>query len=320
MKKGIYLLLILFLPSIPVKAFGAKYAGEFLALGVGARPLGMGGTFVAIANDLTAGYWNPAGLVQTRGRGVAMMHSETFGQLLNHDYISYSKPLAGPGISAIGVSLIRLGGGGIKLTAVPDPSRPPNTTDNRPYMIKKRSHGDYALFFTYAAERGQNLSWGANVKLIYRKLADNSAFGLGTDLGALLSLGHFRLGLNLQDATTTLLAYDTGEKQSILPSLKWGVASQWDVRQGNLILATDVDLRFEGRKTSAQRWLGKASGDFHFGGEYTYRKIFSLRVGSNQGNFTAGLGLMVQRFQVDTSFLAHKSLDNCYRVSAFFYF
>jgi len=313
MKKGFYLFIILLVSSIPLKVFGAKYAGEFLALGVGARPLGMGGAFVAIANDLTAGYWNPAGLVQTRGRGVAIMHSETFGQLLNHDYLSYSKPLASPGISAIGVSLIRLGGGGIKITAW-DPIK------NRPYVVKETGHADYALFLTYAAERDQNLSWGANAKLIYRKIADNSAFGLGTDLGALLSLGHFRLGLNLQDATTTLLAYDTGEKQSILPSLKWGVASQWDVPQGNLILATDVDLRFEGRKTSAQRWLGKASGDFHLGGEYTYRKIFSLRVGSNQGNFTAGLGLMVQRFQVDTSFLAHKSLDNCYRVSAFFYF
>lgn len=313
MKKGIYLLLILFLPSIPVKAFGAKYAGEFLALGVGARPLGMGGTFVAIANDLTAGYWNPAGLVQIRERGVAMMHSETFGQLLNHDYISYSRPLAGPTTAAIGVSLIRLGGGGIKLTAW-DPIK------DRPYVVKETGHADYTLFFTYAAERGQNLSWGANAKLIYRKIADNSAFGLGADLGGLLSKGHFRLGFNLQDATTTLLAYDTGEKESILPTLKLGTAFQTEILQGNLTIVTDVDLRFEGRKTSAQRWLGNVSGDFHLGGEYTYRKIISLRIGSDQGHLTAGLGLMVKRFQVDTSFSAHKSLDNSYKVSAFFYF
>ena len=320
MKKGIYLFLILFLFSIPVKTFAAKYAGEFLALGVGARPLGMGGAFVAIANDLTAGYWNPGGLVQIRRRGVAMMHSETFGELLNHDYISYSKSIADTAATAIGVSLIRLGGGGIKLTALPDPSRPPNATDNRPYVIKESGHADYTLFFTYAAERGQDLSWGANAKLIYRKIADNSAFGLGADLGGLLTLGHFRLGLNLQDATTTLLAYDSGEKESILPTLKLGTAFQTEILRGNLTIATDVDLRFEGRKTSAQRWLGIASGDLHLGGEYTYREIISLRIGSDQGDLTAGLGLILKKFQVDTSFSPHKRLDNSYKVSAFFYF
>ena len=320
MKKGIYLLLILLLPSIPLKVWGAKYAGEFLALGVGARPLGMGGAFVAIANDLTAGYWNPAGLVQIKGRGVAGMHAETFGQLLNHDYLSYSKPLAGPPTAAIGVSLIRLGGGGIKLTAVPDPSREPDTTDNRPYVIKKRGHGDYALFFHYAAERGGNLSWGANAKLIYRRIADNSAFGLGTDLGILFTTEYLRFGLNLQDATTTFLAWDTGEKESILPTLKLGAALGVEALRGSLILTTDVDLRFEGRKTSAQRWLGNLSGDFHLGGEYTYREIISFRIGSDQGSLTAGLGVMIKRFQVDTSFSTHESLDNSYKVSVFLFF
>jgi len=40
----------------------AKYAGEFISTGVGGRALAMGGAFVAVANDVTAGYWNPAGL------------------------------------------------------------------------------------------------------------------------------------------------------------------------------------------------------------------------------------------------------------------
>ena len=43
-----------------------KYAGDFLTLGVGARPLGMGGSFAAIADDSTAAYWNPAGLGRLR--------------------------------------------------------------------------------------------------------------------------------------------------------------------------------------------------------------------------------------------------------------
>ena len=43
-----------------------KYAGDFLTLGVGARPLALGGSFAAIADDSTAAYWNPAGLGRLR--------------------------------------------------------------------------------------------------------------------------------------------------------------------------------------------------------------------------------------------------------------
>jgi hypothetical protein len=44
----------------------AKYAGEFLSIGIGGRALGMGSAAVALASDVTAGYWNPAGLVNVK--------------------------------------------------------------------------------------------------------------------------------------------------------------------------------------------------------------------------------------------------------------
>ena len=41
----------------------ATTAASFLDIGIGARSLSMGGAFVAIADDPTALYWNPAGSV-----------------------------------------------------------------------------------------------------------------------------------------------------------------------------------------------------------------------------------------------------------------
>ena len=58
----LFLIALLALPLACASARADKYAGEFLKLGVGARALGMGGAFVGLADDASAGYWNPAGL------------------------------------------------------------------------------------------------------------------------------------------------------------------------------------------------------------------------------------------------------------------
>ncbi|MBI3988787.1 MAG: hypothetical protein HY347_04135 [candidate division NC10 bacterium] len=43
----------------------AQFEGfDFVPMGSGARALGMGGAFIAIADDATASFWNPAGLTQ----------------------------------------------------------------------------------------------------------------------------------------------------------------------------------------------------------------------------------------------------------------
>ena len=46
--------------------FNPKYANDFLNMGVGADALGMGSAVVADAKGLTAGVWNPAGLLQQK--------------------------------------------------------------------------------------------------------------------------------------------------------------------------------------------------------------------------------------------------------------
>src|SRR5215468_8588160 len=54
------------------------FDGQFLKIGIGARAAGMGGAFVAVADDPSAVFWNPAGLARLDEDKTAVMvnHNE----------------------------------------------------------------------------------------------------------------------------------------------------------------------------------------------------------------------------------------------------
>ncbi|RYZ31460.1 MAG: hypothetical protein EOP49_38955, partial [Sphingobacteriales bacterium] len=61
MRIGIVTITLLSLFCIKAEAQRRIYVNEYLNIGVGARGLAMAGSQAATANDVTAGYWNPAG-------------------------------------------------------------------------------------------------------------------------------------------------------------------------------------------------------------------------------------------------------------------
>ena len=76
-----------------------------------AELFGMGGAFVAVANDVTSGYYNPAGLANLNYPQLALMHSEQFGNLVNYDYGAVAIPFQND--MTFGLSIMRLGVDGI---------------------------------------------------------------------------------------------------------------------------------------------------------------------------------------------------------------
>ena len=85
----------------------AKYAGEFIAIGVGGRALGLGGAYTALATDITAGYWNPAGLSSIMYPQVSLRHDERCAGIVNYDYGAVAIPVGS--LSTLALSVIRLG-------------------------------------------------------------------------------------------------------------------------------------------------------------------------------------------------------------------
>src|SRR5690606_681188 len=87
-----------------------KYSNEFLTIGAGARAHGMSNAMISHIGDVSAGYWNPAGLTQINTPfQVSAMHAEWFAGIAKYDYISFAKQLKGENNAAFGLSVIRLG-------------------------------------------------------------------------------------------------------------------------------------------------------------------------------------------------------------------
>ena len=172
----------------------AKYAGEFLAIGVGGRALGLGGAYAALANDATAGYWNPAALARIDYPEVMLMHDERFGSLMNYDFGAVAIPY---GTNAtFGISVMRLGVDGIPDDRNAGLDANGNILPADQYQnfvrldyskITYFNSADWAMYFTYAQRSSSSFMYGLNLKVIRRTLAEYSATGIGFDVGILYS-------------------------------------------------------------------------------------------------------------------------------------
>lgn len=306
-------IIILSVFSLNAQTVISKYAGEFMALGVGGRALGMGGAFTAVANDVTAGYYNPAGLANLNYPQISLMHSEQFGNLVNYDYGAVAIPFRHD--MSFGISIMRLGVDGIPDTreALEDRRNPgtviyditnPDARLN-PAWVKEFSNQDWAVYLTFAKRQSETFYWGANVKLIRRSLAESSANGIGFDVGAFyMPMENLFLGANLQDATTTLIAWSTGRNELVSPTLKLGAAYRLtEFLGGYLMPALDFDVRFENRKFASNFNLGPVSFDMHAGLEYRFKDLFAVRAGYNDvKQFTVGAGVKLPKLNIDYSF------------------
>ena len=312
---------LVFSVALASQAFSAKYAGDPFSLGVGGRALALGGAVIAGPFDATAPYWNPAGMNYLDGRYIVAMHAETFGSLLNHDYLSYvnarhrEKSL----VQAFGFYIYYLGGGGIKITQL--------NQYERPVVVREVSHGDYLFAGSLSGKIGGKMDFGLTAKIIYRDLGTESGVGLTLDAGILTPIAPFaEFGLMITDVTTGFIRYSgktfsTGANtETIYPTVKPGLMLTRAYRDFTGRLMASGDIRFEHLQSVAQYSAGSLSLDTHFGFELGYREMVFGRTGFDIGRFTAGGGVNIRRITVDFAYLHQGDLDATYRVSASYRF
>ena len=295
-----------------------KYSNEFLSIGVGARALGMSNAYVTSVNDVTSGYWNPAGLLGIKSNAQAgLMHSEYFAGIAKYDYAGFAKPI--DSLSAIGVTMIRFG-----VDDIPNTTELIDANGNIDYnKISSFSAADYAFLFSYARKlkfgKLDGLRVGGNAKIIRRKVGDFAgAWGFGIDAGAQYDYKKWKFAVMARDITTTFNAWSynlsdamkntfalTGNEipdnsvEITLPRLLLGAAKQFNFYHNKISLLTEFDLdgTFDGKRNVVIK-SKFISLDPHFGFEAGYMNLVFLRAGIGNIQKTSDVvGLEVTTFQ-----------------------
>lgn len=299
MRQKLLILFIVFaLPEI-VHAQFRKYSNEFLNIGAGARGLAMGNAQVASANDATAGYWNPAGLVGVKDvPNAGIMHADYFAGIAKYDYASVAIPVQ-DNRRTLAFSLLRFAVDDIPNTLfLVEPDGSINYGN-----VQSFSSADYAFLFSFAQNlketEDKRSSFGVNAKVIHRKVGGfASAWGFGLDAGLQMHGRRWHAGIVARDLTTTFNAWsfnftdrekevlyltknDIPVRSTELTAPRLVLGGGYDFRMGNsfnLLAEANVDLTFDGKRNTVFS-TGTISADPHVGLEAAIKDVFFIRGG-----------------------------------------
>lgn len=165
-------------------------SGTFLKIGVGARPVGMGGAFVAVANDPTTIYWNPAGLAGLLRNQVVVSHTDWPADV-DYEFVAAVIPSAKLG-GSVGVQF------GALRTDIDE------TTELQPYGTGRTfTYTDFVAGLSYARRFTDKLLIGGTFKYIHENLGvDVGGTTVNTwliDVGSIYYIGwsSLRIGVAL---------------------------------------------------------------------------------------------------------------------------
>ncbi len=297
-------------------AESAGQAGAYLKMGVGARALGMGSAFTAVANDSTAAFWNPAGLAKLKKHEASFMHANLTDDR-DYNFFNYAHVLNGKDGKSNGVvalSHINFGIDGIPQTdIVRDAQGNPVLDANGNEQPALDANGNVRIF-SYFEDKETNtfISYGRavtdkfyaglNLKYLKHSLFDKKADAMGLDFGLMYDWNEkTTVGLSVRDLGESMdWNTNTGTKDDVPVTTTFGVSHKCNDK---LLVAADLNK------------VEDMDVKFFCGAEYQIHDNVILRVGSHDSDLTLGASFKLDTWRFDYSY-ADETLGDAHRISA----
>lgn len=273
-----------------------ELGGQSLKLATDARPVGLGEAFCAVADDASAIYWNPAGLVQLKDKEMSLSYMNRLIDILSFNF-SYAQEINDR--SAIGLGLLGL---------YASDTRRDETTGND--LGKFMDSNTYlAIEYARKCNNGHGIAcpyaWGLGLKFLYNQLDAYKSSNITLDVSSLYKFSqNIKLGLNLQNIP--LGTSFSGDLETVPLNLKTGIA--YAPSEKNFTLAADLNVPNDGEPSlhlGAERWFG---GIFAARTGYQY-KTQEVHLGNLYG-FAVGWGLRFRKYMLDYAFTPYGDLGN----------
>ncbi len=280
-------------------------AFNFLKIEVTARPVSMGGAFTGVADDESAIYYNPAGIVSLEGkRYILGYHNNIFD--LQSGFVGLILSLGYKNEKAAAVFIDYLNYGDFI------------ETDNQGNETGTFGGSDFLLGFGYAMSLNEEFHVGITAKLIYEKIDVYSSHGFAFDFGVKKTFNYNRtsIGLSIQNLGLQLSGFTEGAEKDPLPlRIRGGVSTKLKglplMVAGDVIYPTDNDIYFAmGAEFLSIEPLFLRLGWTSFGSNY--------KTGASNddiGGFAAGFGLEYGKMEFSYAVSPQAELGTSHRIT-----
>jgi len=271
--RSAFVVAVLVLLSLPLSADAAQVfekvgtlGGQSLKIGVGARAAGMGEAYVAIADDATAVYWNPAGIARLSGQSISINHTAWPANVL-FDQAAYVFSVKWiPGMLGVNVRALTMSRDIVRTTYLPEGTG--ETFDA----------GEWAYGVTYARALTDKFSAGFSINYVQTGLADVKGTSTTFDFGTLYDVGILgaKIGMAIQNVGSDMTFIDEKVKMPVF----FRVGGSFDVLQmGENKLITAAEFTHPPDN----------SEKLNLGAEYAFHDYLFLRGGYKMNYDTEGL-------------------------------
>lgn len=286
MKKLLMIFVLLFSAKVYSQSGEGGEPGAFMKNGFGARGSALGNSFTAISNDVSAIFYNPAGLSSVDGLQVLGMYSNLFGNVqgLNYGNLGVSKNFE---FGTLGLGVI--------YSSVSDIPYVESVTGPAGESF---SDNEMAVLLSFSRRVTENLQIGFNGKIIRHSIAGLEANGFGLDVALLTTFSEkLKAGLMIQDAVGAKIVLN-GREDVYISKFKLGIGFT-----PIPVLTISPELMITGNKKIL----------FSIGSEYdVYKNMIKLRGGYNslQDAPSFGVGLKYSQINLDYSYSRNGDLGN----------